>query len=192
MSFYRKDYRTSHYLCTAKSETMINKIIKYFLIAATLGWTVYQFTIGNIGNGIFFIFVAGLFVLSLFKHELILLAFLHLRRGKFDKAKRTLERIKQPEHLPKSQEAYYYYLTGLIHAQTQSAVKAERFFRKALSLGLRMKTDQAMAKLNLAGIAVMKRRKREAINLINEVKKLDNRKILDDQVKMIQAQMKRI
>lgn len=171
---------------------MINKIIKYVLIATTLGWTVYQFTIGNIGNGIFFIFVAGLFVLSLFKHELILLAFVHLRRGKFDKAKRTLDRIKHPEQLTKAQEAYYYYLTGLIHAQTQSAAKAEKFFRKALSIGLRMKTDQAMAKLNLAGIAVMKRRKREAINLINEVKKLDNRKVLDDQVKMIQAQMKRI
>lgn len=171
---------------------MINKIIKYLLIALSLGWSAYQFATGHIGNGIFFIFVAGLFVLSLFKHELILLAFIHLRRGKFEKARKTLEKIKHPEQLPKSQEAYYYYLIGLIYAQTQSATKSEKYFRKALSTGLRMKTDQAMAKLNLAGIAVMKRRKREAMNLLTEVKKLDKNKMLDEQVKMIQGQMKRI
>lgn len=171
---------------------MVNKIIKYILILASLGWTIYQFSMGNIGNGILFIFVTGLIVLSLFKHELIMWAFIQLRRGKFEKAGRTLDRIKHPEQLIKSQEAYYYYLRGLISAQTQSATKAEKYFKRALSTGLRMKTDRAVAKLNLAGVAVMKRRKREATNLISEVKKLDKNKMLTDQIKMIQGQMKRI
>lgn len=171
---------------------MINKIIKYVLIALSLTWTVYQFYLGNIGNGILFVFITGIFVLSLFRHELILFAFYQLRKGKFEKAEKTLDRIKHPEHLMKSQEAYYYYLKGLIQAQTQSATKAEKYFRKALATGLRMDTDKAMAKLNLAGIAIMKRRKREATNLLTEVKKLDKRKLLDDQVKMIQTQLKRI
>ncbi len=171
---------------------MINKIIKYFLITASLAWTVYQFSLGNIGNGILFIFVTGIFVLSLFKHELILLTFWHLRKGNFDKAAKTLAKIKQPEHLMKSQEAYYYYLQGLIYAQTQSATKAEKYFKKAIGIGLRMSTDEAMAKLNLAGVAIMKRRKREATTLLAEVKKLDKRKLLDEQVKMIQAQLKKI
>ncbi len=171
---------------------MINKIIKYILILASLGWTIYQFSMGNIGNGILFIFVSGIFVLSLFKHELIMWAFVQLRRGKFDKAKTTLEKIKHPEHLVKSQEAYYYYLMGLISAQTESATKSEKYFKRSLGIGLRMKTDRAVAKLNLAGIAVMKRRKREAMNLITEVKKLDKNKLLTDQIKMIQGQMKRI
>ena len=171
---------------------MLNKIIKYVLTALSIGWGAYQFSIGNIGNGIMFIFLTGLFVLSLFRHELILWAFIQLRRGKFDKAEQILAKIKHPEQLRKTQEAYYYYLVGLIHAQTQSATKSEKYFRRAISIGLRMKTDEAMAKLNLAGIAVMKRKKREAINLLNEVKKLDKNKLLDDQVKMIKAQMKRI
>jgi hypothetical protein len=93
-----------------------------------------------------------------------------LRRGKFNSAQKSLNGIKHPDQLIKSQAAYYYYLTGLISAQTQGATKAERYFKRALATGLRMKTDRAMAKLNLAGIAVMKRRKREAINLLNEVK----------------------
>jgi tetratricopeptide (TPR) repeat protein len=171
---------------------MVNKIIKYVLIALGLGWAVYQFVAGNIGNGILFTLLAGLVVLSLFRHELILLSFLHLRRGKFEKAERTLSRIKQPDQLMKSQEAYYYYLWGLIESQTKGATKAERYFKKALATGLRMKTDQAVAKLNLAGIAVMKRRKREAMNLLAEVKKLDKRNLLDEQVKMVKSQMKRI
>jgi len=49
-----------------------------------------------------------------------------------------------------------------------------------------------MAKLNLAGIAIMRRKKREATTLLNEVKKLDKRKLLADQVKMISEQLKRI
>jgi len=171
---------------------MINKIIKYVLIALALAWSIYQFATGNIGNGILFVLLAGLVVLFLFRHELILLAFLHVRRGKFDKAENTLAKIKQPDQLMNSQEAYYYYLMGMIEAQTRGATKSERYFRKALSLGLRMKTDQAVAKLNLAGIAVMKRKKREAINLLADVKKLDTRNLLDDQVKMIKGQMKRI
>lgn len=171
---------------------MINKILKFAGIAASFIWAIFQFSKGNIGNGIFFILLAGFIAIFLFRHELILLSFLHLRRGKFDKAQQTLDRIKQPQHLMKSQEAYYWYLQGLIQAQTQSATKSEKFFRKALSIGLRMKTDQAMAKLNLAGIAVMKRRKREAINLLAEVKKLDKNKLLDEQVKLISNQLKRI
>jgi hypothetical protein len=55
-----------------------------------------------------------------------------------------------------------------------------------------MKHDQAMAKLNLAGIAVARRRKREAQILLTEVKKLDEKKMLADQIKMIKEQMKRI
>ncbi len=171
---------------------MLNRIIKIILTAASLTWSIYEFTRGNIGNGILFIFIAALIVLLIFRHELILLAFIHLRRGKFDKAGKTLSRIKRPDQLLKSQEAYYYFLLAMIEAQTKGATKAERLFKKSLSLGLRMKTDQAVAKLNLAGIAVMKRRKREAINLLSEVKKLDKRNMLDDQVKMIKSQMKRI
>lgn len=171
---------------------MINRIIKYTLIALLIGWSVYQFSTGRIGNGILFVFLGGLVVLSLFRHELILLTFWHLRKGNFSKASKTIERIKQPQYLVKSQQAYYYYLLGLICSQTQSATKAEKHFRKAIGIGLRMKTDEAMAKLNLAGVAIMKRRKREATTLLADVKKLDKRKLLDEQVKLVQAQLKKI
>lgn len=171
---------------------MLNKIIRIVLSAALLGLAVWQFTEENIGNGILFVLLGALVLFTYFRNEHILIAFWHLRKNKVDKASKALDRIKNPEGaLIKGQLAYYYMLRGIL--QSQSGVgKAETYLRKALKTGLRMKHDQAMAKLQLAGIALTKRRKREAMILLTEVKKLDKRGMLNDQVKMIKAQMKRI
>ena len=55
-----------------------------------------------------------------------------------------------------------------------------------------MSHDLAMAKLQLAGIAMTKRRKREATMLMNEAKKLDKQGMLNEQIKMMKQQMKKI
>ena len=133
----------------------------------------------------------GLVILSIFKDERILKAFYHLRKNDMQKAEATLSKIKHPEKLIKSQEAYFYYLNGLVLSQTQMN-KAEKFFKRALTLGLRNDTDKAVAKLNMAGLAMSRRRKREATTLLAEVKKLDKHNMLDDQVKMMKQQLKRI
>lgn len=171
---------------------MLNKIIRLGLTAVLLALSVWQFIEGHIGNGILFVLLSGLVLFTFFRNEHILLAFWHLRKNNMQKAQKALGRIKNPEKsLIKSQLAYYYMLKGIL--QSQSGVgKAETYLRKALNTGLRMKHDQAMAKLQLAGIALTKRRKREAMVLLTEVKKLDKRGMLKDQVKMIKQQMKRV
>jgi len=171
---------------------MLSKGIRLGLTAVCTGLSVWQFVEVEIGNGIALLLLAGLVLFTYFKNENILLAFWHLRSNKMDRAGRALGRIKNPEKsLIKGQLAYYYMLLGLIQSQSGLG-KAETYLRKALSTGLRMKHDQAMAKLQLAGIAVAKRRKREAMVLLTEVKKLDSRNMLTDQMKMIKNQMKRI
>jgi hypothetical protein len=70
--------------------------------------------------------------------------------------------------------------------------QSEKFFRKAVELGLNMDLDMAVAKLNLAGIALSRRRKIEANNLLAEVKKLDKQNMLKDQVVMMKEQMKKM
>ena len=64
-------------------------------------------------------------------------------------------------------------------------------FKNAIDLGLNMSADLAMAKLNLAGIAMTKGRKREAEILLAEAKKLDKHNMMDEQIKMMKQQMKR-
>jgi hypothetical protein len=171
---------------------MFPKFIKIVLAIASLGYAIYQFIEGNIGNGIAMIFLAGIFVFLYYKNELILLSFLRLRKEDFDGTQRWLNRIKKPESaLTQKQQGYFYFLHGVIEAQ-KNLTKAERHFKKAILLGLNMKHDLAMAKLSLAGIVMQKRRKREATLLLNEAKKLDKQNMLADQIKLMQQQLKKI
>ena len=171
---------------------MFPKFIKIVLAIASIGFAVYQFIEGNIGNGIAMILLAGIFVFLFYKNELILLAFLRLRKQDFEGTQRWLNRIKNPESaLTQKQQGYFYFLHGVIEAQ-KNLTKAERHFKKAISLGLNMKHDLAMAKLSLAGIVMQKRRKREATLLLNEAKKLDKQNMLTDQIKLMKQQLKKI
>ena len=80
---------------------------------------------------------------------------------------------------------------GIIYSQ-KNLTQAEKYFRKALQLGLTMSYDVAMAKLSLAGIMMQKRKKREAQELLTEAKKLDKQNLMSDQIKMMQQQLKKI
>lgn len=171
---------------------MFPKFIKIVLAAATLGYAVYQFIEESIGNGIALIFLSGIFVFLYYKNEILLLAFLRLRKQDFKGTEKWLNRIKKPETaLTTKQVGYYHFIRGVITSQS-NLTQAEKYFRKAIALGLNMKHDMAMAKLSLAGIAMQKRRKREATTLIKEAKKLDKQGMMGEQIKLMQQQLKRI
>ncbi|MGC1632250.1 MAG: DUF2892 domain-containing protein [Gelidibacter sp.] len=170
---------------------MYNKNIKLVITALIIAYAIYQFTEGYIGNGIMWILLSTVFVFLYFKNEFILLAFLRLRKQDFVGAKRWLDKIKNPSNaLIKKQEGYYNYLHGIMVSQTNMN-EAEKYFKKALTLGLSMDHDMAMAKLNLSGIAFSKRRPQEAKILLNEAQKLDKRNMLADQIKMMKDSMKK-
>ncbi|MDG1573480.1 DUF2892 domain-containing protein [Robiginitalea sp. M366] len=171
---------------------MFNKNIKIILAAALVGTAGYQFVQGEIGNGIMLILLALIFVFLYFRNEIILMAFLKMRKQDLDGTEKWLAKIKNPEAaLTTKQQGYYNYLHGIIYSQ-KNLTQAEKYFRKALKLGLNMDYDVAMAKLSLAGIAMQKRRKREATTLLSEAKKLDKNNMLTEQIKMMQQQLKKI
>ena len=170
---------------------MINKNIKLGLAAAILLTAIWQFTENNIGNGIFLILIALLVVLTYYKNEIIILAFLKLRKQDFDGANRLLDKIKNPHTaLVRKQEGYYNYLKGLMLSQS-NLNQAEKFLKKAVELGLNMDQDLAMAKLNLAGIAISKGRKIEAEKWLSESRKLDKQGMLKEQIAMMKANLKK-
>lgn len=171
---------------------MFNKNIKLVLAMGIIALAVWQFTENEIGNGIMFILLAGIFVFLYFKNEIILLSFLRLRKQDFPGAQKWLAKISNPEAaLTTKQQGYYNYLQGLMSSQTDVSL-AEKYLKKAIKLGLSMDTDLAMAKLQLAGIAMTKNRKREAQVLIKEAKALDKRNMMGDQIKMMEQNMKRV
>ncbi|MNK06577.1 hypothetical protein D3C87_244760 [compost metagenome] len=170
---------------------MFNKNIKLAIAALIIVTAVWQFTEGNIGNGIFLLLLSTIFILLYFKNEFILLAFLKLRKQDFAGATKLLNYIKNPETaLVRKQQGYYNYLHGLMISQTNLTL-AEKYLKKAVELGLSMDQDLAMAKLNLAGIAMSKNRKIEAEKLLAEAKKLDKQGMLKEQITLMKNQIKK-
>lgn len=170
---------------------MFNKNIKLVIAALIIITAVWQFTEGNIGNGIFLLLLSTIFILLYFKNEFILLAFLKLRKQDFAGATKLLNYIKNPETaLVRKQQGYYNYLHGLMVSQTNLTL-AEKYLKKAVELGLSMDQDLAMAKLNLAGIAMSKNRKIEAEKLLAEAKKLDKQGMLKEQITLMKNQIKK-
>lgn len=171
---------------------MYNKIFKLIIAGLIIAYAIYQFVQGNIMNGISLILLSGVFIFLYFRNEIILLAFFRMRKQDLTGTQKWLDKIKNPATaLTQKQQGYYNYLHGIIFSQT-NLTQAEKYFKKALKFGLTMDYDVAMAKLSLAGIAMQKRRKREATMLLNEAKKLDKQNMLTDQIKMMQQQMKKI
>ncbi|MES2574897.1 MAG: DUF2892 domain-containing protein [Bacteroidota bacterium] len=171
---------------------MFHKIIKLILAGLIVITGIWQFTEGNIGNGIFLIILSAIPIFLYYKNEFILLAFLKLRKQDFAGAQKWLAYIKNPETaLVRKQQGYFNYLHGIMLSQT-NINQSEKFFKKAIELGLSMDMDLAVAKLNLAGIAMSRRRKLEATNLLTEAKKLDKQNMLADQIKLMKEQMKKI
>jgi len=179
-------------LLKKQQQDMFNKNIKLILAGMIAVWAIFEFSQVHIMNGISILLLAGIFIFFYFKNEFILLSFLQLRKQNFDGARKWLDYIKNPSSaLIQKQEGYFNYLHGIMLSQT-NITKAEKFLKKAVKLGLAMNHDLAMAKLQLAGIAMTKRRKREATNLMAEAKKLDKHGMLKEQMQMMKQQMKKI
>ena len=171
---------------------MLNKNIKLIIAGLIVIVSIWQFTENNIGNGIFLLLLTAFPIFLYFKNEFILLAFLKLRKQDFEGAKKWLSFIKNPETaLVKKQQGYFNYLHGIMLSQT-NINQAEKYFKKAIELGLSMDMDLAVAKLNLAGVAMSRRRKLEATTLLNEAKRLDKQNMLKEQIAMMKDQMKKI
>lgn len=119
------------------------------------------------------------------------MASLHLRQQKMEKARKSLVRIKEPRYLFKSQRAYYYYLMALTHQEQVKMSQTESMLRKALATGLRHKHDKAVSSINLAAVCMQTGRRREAENLLNEAKRLDEKGMMTNYIKDLKKQMGR-
>jgi len=164
-------------------------IIRLIIGFAILGGAVALFFFGHWGWGILAVLFSLLVFVTFFFNEKMLIAQFFLRKENMEKAEEWLNRIKNYEkELIKAQHGYYHLLIGLIQSR-KAPMQSEKYFKKALSMGMTMDHNIALAKLSLAGIAMAKRNKREATMYLQEAKKADKNKLLADQIKMMQGQM---
>ena len=169
-----------------------HRYVKIIVAALIVLWAVYQFVQGKIGNGIALTLLAVFPVLLYFRNEFLLLTFLRLPKQDMEGMEKWLGKIVHPETaLLRKQQGYYNYMYGIIYSR-KNLTQAEKYFRKALQLGLTMDYDVAMTKLSLAGIMIQKRKKREAQELLADAKKLDKQNMMTEHIKMMQQQLKKI
>jgi hypothetical protein len=168
---------------------MIAFIIRIVLALVATGFNVYLFATGHWGWGITFLFVTALIILSFFRNENVLLALNQMRVGNTDKAKKYIDRITNPEFLPKRQHAYVLFLKAVMGGQELGFANSEKLLRRAMDLGLRTGEDNAVARMHLAGICAQTGRKNEAVALLAEAKKLDKNGMMRDQIKTMQSQL---
>ena len=177
------------YLHAYYSITRMSNIIRLIIACVVLGTAIALCAFGFWGWGILVLFLGGIVLLSFFFNENMIIAQWFLRKEKSEKAEEWLLKINDYEkQLHKNQHGYYNLLIGLIESR-KTPLKAEKYFKKALSLGMKMSHNTALAKLSLAGIAMAKRNKREAQMYLQEAAKDDKNKLLTEQIKMMKGQM---
>lgn len=167
----------------------MSNIVRIIICSLLVIGTVALFWFGQWGWGILAILITILAWVTVFFNEKMLIVQWFLRKERMDKAEVWLNKIKNYEkELINAQHGYYHMLLGLIESQ-RAPLQSEKYFKKALTMGLHMDHNVALAKLSLAGIAMAKRNKREAEKLLAEAKKADKNKLLEEQIKMMKAQM---
>ncbi len=169
---------------------MTRFIIRCVIALTATYFNIFLFINGNWGWGISFIVVTALIIFSFFRNEQMILALNQMRLGNTEKAKKHINKITHPNLLPRKQHAYVLFLKAVMNAQEYGFTKSEQYIRKALTLGLRTKQDNAVARMHLAGICVQTGRKSEAEKLLIEAKKLDNSGMLKDQINQMLNQLR--
>jgi hypothetical protein len=167
----------------------MSNLIRLIITCVFFGAAVTLCVFGFWGWGILVLLLGGMLLLTYFFNENMIIAQYYLRKENAEKAEEWLGKITDYEkYLHKGQHGYYNLLIGLIESR-KAPLKSEKYFKKALSLGMRMSHNTALAKLSLAGISMAKRNKREAQQYLSEAAKDDKNKLLADQIKMMKQQM---
>jgi hypothetical protein len=168
----------------------MSNIIRLIIACTVLGGSIALCVFGFWGWGIPLFLIGGIILLTFFFNENMLIAQYFLRKENTEKAEQWLVKITDYEkQLHKNQHGYYNLLIGLIESRKASPLKSEKYFKKALALGMTMSHNTALAKISLAGISMAKRNKREAQMYLSEATKDDKNKLLADQIKMMKGQL---
>jgi hypothetical protein len=167
----------------------MRNIVRLVIACVILGAAIALAVFGFWWWAVLVFLIGGLVLVTFFFNENMLLAQYFMRKENMPKAESFLLKITDYEkQLIRNQHGYYNLLLGLVESN-KAPLKSEKFFKKALSLGMSMSHNIALAKLSLAGISMSKRNKREAEMYLSEAKKADKNKLLADQIKMMKGQM---
>jgi hypothetical protein len=101
--------------------------------------------------------LVAFFVWSHFREGTVVLAAEAFKNKEYDKARRYLADIKNPEYLRKTRRSYYEFISGSLALQLLDDESAERHFQIASRLPFRKPNDKAIILVHLANINLRKK-----------------------------------
>jgi len=96
-------------------------------------------------------------VWSHFKEGTVVLASEAFQNKEYDKARKLLADIKNPEYLRKKRRSYYEFINGNLYLQLLDDNSAERHFQIASRMPFRRPNDKAIVFVHLANINLRKK-----------------------------------
>jgi tetratricopeptide (TPR) repeat protein len=127
---------------------------------------------------------------SQFRAARVYIAWLHVSRQNFDKAEKSLAKIKNPDKLTGTNKSYFHLTKGVLALSKQKLELAERELKASLKAGLKTENDQAIVYLQLSGIELSKRNKKKAEEYLSKCKSLKHHKALDAEIIKLEAMFK--
>ena len=131
---------------------------KFIIIVILLAISLAGFTFwANLYVGIMALLLALLMIYSHFKQGNIVPALMALRNGNIPAAEQALASIKRPDYLSKRYQGYYYFASGLVDFYHKRIAQGCENLEKALTFGLKNKTELSITHLNIAQGAYMQK-----------------------------------
>lgn len=134
---------------TSRARTIV-LVLAFFLLA----WAVYTgaYQIAAMVAG-----AMGYLIWSHYREGTVFIATQAFQKKDYEKARRLLADIKQPEYLRKGRRNYYEFMCGNIALQAEDYADAERHFQIASRLPFRRPNDKAIILVHLANINLRKK-----------------------------------
>ncbi len=137
-----------------------------FLIALGI---FFHFKFG-IGKAWYLYLAAFFLILTNYLMGTVGIAFRHLKKGKIAEAETLLKMTKRPDFLIKRYKSYFHFTKGMIDLQHKNLDQSAIHLEEALQHGLRTENDKALASLNLAHIAFVKKDAGKARTFLDRAK----------------------
>src|SRR5262245_38053420 len=131
---------------------MFSLQVRIFIVVAAAAYGVYTLANGE-HTGYIFLAAAGLVAIGYFRYGPIRPAFMAMRRGDIDVARKHIETIKFPKLLSAESRAYLHWITGVIAAKDSDDLPyAEEQMRLAVGGAIRTSHDRCLATATLAQV----------------------------------------
>lgn len=168
---------------------MFNPTVRIILCALGLlmAWISYSIAFME---GMYLVLAAvGLLIWGYFNDGTVYIACQQLKRENYEKAEKLLSKIKNPDHLQKSQKSYYHFTKGFIELNKQNLAESFNQFTAALELGLRTENDTSIVTLTLASIELERKNFDEARKYLIKTKDIKHKPELKPEIERIETEL---